>query len=416
MHYATSLSAGKRTAGNFTLGNKTMTNLTEGPGFIYESVDTDFDRQLPCNTQSDITVTSSELAGYNFRSTKGEETPNFYRKLRAGKLLPINYFDQFEGSSSCSGTNHHEYLTQCKDSGWAIVVGDESFGSKVRFIENDIVPLGNEVASMTSSGIIDSVTQRASANLASATMDALTTAAELHKVARMFRNAGGSLVKLLTKYDPKTWADLWLEGRYGWRQLVFDFEALNDAIVAYDEKSSIYSSKAFDEDSGTLDSSRSVYFAEQKYRFNVVKELTYNISYRGLAYSKIKPGAFGLNPFRSAWELTPFSFVVDWFIGIGTAINHASGLVTHPDMLTGYGYLMTVHLHSYYNEGTVTENNPDPKFAWRVVEESGEANGEFVYTFRSAHSPPVTPQFNVHLSKANVIDILALVVQAWVKR
>lgn len=101
----------------------------------------------------------------------------------------------------------------------------------------------------------------------------------------------------------------WLELQYGWLPLVGD----------------IYSLAGLDPFAGDLISGRANVTTQAKYTNGIVTckrkcehGLTVVCSDPALAYAS----QLGLlNPASVAWELTPFSFVIDWFLPIGDYIN-----------------------------------------------------------------------------------------------
>jgi hypothetical protein len=117
-------------------------------------------------------------------------------------------------------------------------------------------------------------------------------------------------------------SSVWLEIQYGWRPLLNDIYESAQAI----EKAQDHSSKK----TRCKGSSAWTDKAVNRYRFNRVDVIDkVNINVRGsyvvwfsLPNSPRTLSQLGFtNPAYLAWELTPFSFVVDWFIPIGNALN-----------------------------------------------------------------------------------------------
>lgn len=127
---------------------------------------------------------------------------------------------------------------------------------------------------------------------------------------------------------PPSGADIpkrWLEYQYGWKPLLGDVHGLTKSFADR------YSSpKAFlvnvrgyskEEDLLSISSSNELYdyneFQKTDVRCNT--SLYYQLSDN---LELMKASKLGLiNPFSVAWELVPFSFMVDWFVPIGGVLN-----------------------------------------------------------------------------------------------
>lgn len=124
-------------------------------------------------------------------------------------------------------------------------------------------------------------------------------------------------------------ADTWLEYTYGWKPLLMDVynsaEALANTLVerAYVVRTATASARSEDRvsiSSGVL--SDEVRFLDKITTRNAVK---FKVDFRIPNGSISALHAFGLsNPLVVAWEIVPFSFVVDWFLPIGDAISALS--------------------------------------------------------------------------------------------
>lgn len=79
-----------------------------------------------------------------------------------------------------------------------------------------------------------------------------------------------------------------------------------------------------------------------------------------------------LNPAALAWEIVPFSFVVDWFVNVGDWLQ---GFTDFAGMTLLYPY-STVHLWSYH---TYSQVNPG---GWGLNPSSGSIYGKKVYMSR----------------------------------
>jgi len=131
----------------------------------------------------------------------------------------------------------------------------------------------------------------------------------------------------------------WLELQYGWKPLLSDVHgsarALAD-LVTSDPTSTRITVKgyakskelAFESITGNFE-----YSIFTKYFKSCGVRLDY---YPSSAQGLMQASALGLtNPFDLAWELIPFSFMVDWFIPIGDVLNVMDAALPF-DFLGGY--------------------------------------------------------------------------------
>jgi hypothetical protein len=92
------------------------------------------------------------------------------------------------------------------------------------------------------------------------------------------------------------------------------------------------------------------------------------------------------NPLSLAWELLPYSFVVDWFLPIGqflSSLDYALGLEFR------YGWMTVQHRQSWNSRLTRTHGT---QFGFEADWSGGTGNGKGFYMHREAlHSFPFPP-------------------------
>nr|AAC06249.1 A-protein [Enterobacteria phage M11] len=181
----------------------------------------------------------------------------------------------------------------------------------------------------------------------------------LHKAVRAVRHGDlRGLRRILDSYHkghwkPATAGNLWLEFRYGLvplfhdiKDVMNDWTRINDKIQKYrrfsvghgeDFKLSIdglYPGLTHFRLSGEIT-------VQRRHRWGIVYAnregyATFdNGSIRPVSDWKELANAF-INPGEVAWELTPYSFVVDWFINVGDIIEQQKQLYQNIDIVDGY--------------------------------------------------------------------------------
>lgn len=154
----------------------------------------------------------------------------------------------------------------------------------------------------------------------------------LLRVANAYRSARKGDFKRASRQLGLTWKDVpnkWLELQYGWKPLLSDIHTAVEALNAKDredptrtwlhvigkasdtQRSKIDGGTAY---SGVLTRSHDQHRFEAKVRFDYKPKEN-----MGLQRSLMQWGIS--NPAQIAWELIPFSFVVDWAIPIGDYIS-----------------------------------------------------------------------------------------------
>lgn len=159
----------------------------------------------------------------------------------------------------------------------------------------------------------------------------LTLAAKRGDFAYVFKSAkkAGATVDGL--------ANLWLGYRYGIRPLITEIRSLMQAVAADLEKGQRFTARGKNKEEGkststdnritTPSTSMGVVFNEtlewsRSYRSGVLVSIDRSIDQTAAIW--------GLDsPFEAAWELVPFSFIIDWFTNIGDCLG---ALVLNPGL------------------------------------------------------------------------------------
>jgi len=164
------------------------------------------------------------------------------------------------------------------------------------------------------------------------------SAAEGKKTANMVVNAlgsvGGALLDLKrgkfesaarrfgvnqrpSKLDHKDLAGRWLELQYGWLPLLGDVYEASKAFESLTQKPRSQRFRSRLKKTGTVDTSTSPSNWTGACNYSAMIQITAE-----LQESLSAPRSLGLtDPLTVAWELIPYSFVVDWFIPIGSYLE-----------------------------------------------------------------------------------------------
>lgn len=123
-----------------------------------------------------------------------------------------------------------------------------------------------------------------------------------------------------------------------------------------------------------------------------------------------------LNPVSLAWELIPYSFVIDWFYDIGSWMrNLESGLLYSPNFVTGYvSELFAVEVkENFRNYSNGYSFGPDSENNWRKVIDvkASLRRVDFVRTKLVSYPFPRKPTFKVDLGSQRLFSAAALLRQ-----
>lgn len=171
----------------------------------------------------------------------------------------------------------------------------------------------------------------------------LDTAADLMKIARDIRRGrvykqvkhlNVKKLKALARSGdiPRSVANRWLQFWFGWKPLVSDAYGLYEtfvgsmskpALLVHGRASSKIEEDLFVEEVEDLSSSLgTTYNFLDRFRIDVRCNVTARVN--NADYLRTINSVGLLNPAQTAWELIPFSFVVDWFLPVGKVLEAMS--------------------------------------------------------------------------------------------
>lgn len=166
-------------------------------------------------------------------------------------------------------------------------------------------------------------------------------------ILRMVRRRDWSFVK---NWHNLSKADLWLEARYAIRPLFYDIQGIIKILRGEGKLKQTLAKYSSSSDENT--DTRIFSFNADGFEYTVQGLHTYNYRARGGAYARLAMDLeyaykFGtLNLASSAWELIPYSFIIDWFFSVSSfvaslnpnpiySIDNGFVSVTSEDFFTG---------------------------------------------------------------------------------
>jgi hypothetical protein len=135
---------------------------------------------------------------------------------------------------------------------------------------------------------------------------------------------------------------------------------------------------------------------------------------------------FRFNPFLTAYELVPYSFVFDWFFSLGRAIEAVSLLATvqggagaiRKTLVAGFAQSITVTTESNGNPFVATSYNSTYTSATYTWAEQPKLVEQYIrrQPLDLLNPALVMPHFHMQLSPLKVVDALALILQRFYRR
>lgn len=360
---------------------------------------------MPCGTLKEgeivdllLPYSYSNSAGANYttdimggragkvRITSGQCIPNFHKRKKSGELLPHTYFRGFERTNDHSSRIMQSYS---KD-GFTSSATGSNWNSGVPFAhvtEEDL-----DVDMTEASYFV----QKAAADIYSGFHDSLTFLVELRKIRTLWEGMAEKLIKLDIM-------NINLNARYGWRPLLGDFENLTKAVNALgDESRKIWSSNK-GENFSYEETSLSTVAVGTHAHFNVTEKFFRDWSLRGSVNAKIEPPKFSFNPVITGYEVIPYSFVADWVINIGQAIQAMSFAFFASEYKASMGTYIDCRREVH---ASIVYDNPAYSGVWTC-----EGYDRVVQRKRVPSSLPLQPQVKLRLDPWKIFDLISLIRQ-----
>lgn len=407
-----------------SLSTKAGEQFTSVSSGVSESAYTTLEkREAGILTSTNSTLILPRAASQEFNS--GRKLKDFHKRKNAGELMPhtrwknISFLREYEGPSTINwgGTivsngksvDYKRFWTDSSESSVFMLFGD---------INSDIIssPLNYVDQIIRSEGLDELVyVQGAAAKIYGRNWDGLTFVAEFHKVVRMFRKALENFVKLLNEfkrmvlrrgeslYDLSLWR-AWLEGRYGWRILLYDIEDIQNLLNNMNEEQR---TRVKDRMGKTFEGSDfKVYtYEDPSIRISQGLQTNWTLSLRGSIIADIISPKINFNPVATFWELLPWSFVWDWFVSIGKALD----AITFLSLADQY----TASVGRYFSCSQVAETTTFFKsgggtnYTYENFSDMSMTN-QFVVKERRPVIVPSNPRVNLRLNAGKVTDLVAL--------
>jgi len=356
------------------------------------------------------------VLGFETLETIGAKTPGYYELVASGKLLPHTSFLQHYAVGSASGSQNR--LETFSTGKWRrsvinnfVASNPNHSTSPFQGMPSVVLPYYyismNEALAQADQDNLPGLIQEAQSKAYSSGHDTLTFLAELHKVRDMFVKRANRLLSLPA---PKRWDKTkpgdWLEWRYGWRTALFDIQSLSDALV------NVYANrKRISQRSGlTQNFTTHTYLGEtaaeiDTYIHHISTEV--EVSYRGSVTADFSAPRFAINPVTTAWELLPYSFIIDWFISVGSWLNSLSFLALSEQSYTSGGYQIQMKQHL---ERRVLTWQPIGTTQFSGTREL-YTDCETVTKVRIPMSASFRPTLRLKLDGLKVIDLLSIIYQ-----
>lgn len=271
-------------------------------------------------------VPTNKSYAFLAKDTLGVYTENFHEKMKRGDLLPHTVYKQITMEHEIAPSTYHQ---ESPGGSTATTQGYSYVDSRGHCL--------NGITHLADTSGAQALLHSSAARISSKGWDGLTFASEIPSLKRMFSKTARRMSRLHErKYKrftkdgkrvrlPKrlqsdfSFDNLWLEGRYGWRTLAYDLRDLNNAVRDWDSTRKIHTERSGFNQSNVQSSD-----STETWSAGVITTRTDDVtthSIRGSVAAMFTPSRVITDPVNTAWELIPYSFVVDWFLDVGQTLQ-----------------------------------------------------------------------------------------------
>lgn len=353
-------------------------------------------------------------------------TPGYFKASRTGGPLPVNPLDAtqrrlLQASASPVSWKNSSTGGQVDYSGNLAVTGWES-SAFPRTFSNLLNkgPGSYPQPELPASYYL----QRALAKARTSGWDVLTFAAEASKTwdlvaraaSRTDRRASFILNRLDRSRTPRRdllrlFSEMWLEYRYGWRILAYDIESAHEALEKLKQLRSKLLRRTEGEvvaTNGFSNHTRGSFRLpsigaglgpqfQTRFQWELETELRAGV---GLDLGLSSDIVFG-DPLVTAYEVTPYSFIADWFFNLNDVVAawspFAVGSVAHAFVTTTQRKTVIGEAHPLAFNGWVPDSTGTSTYV-----------ATYERTIRSPADPTLDVRFRLNMNGAKLTDLLAL--------
>lgn len=296
---------------------------------------------------------------------ESHETPDYSHKREDGALLPATPYEVYRQKFTFEPPEGEFHLP----TGWP-----PTCTPSTKYSGEYLGVSGYNVPSFSEPSVNWAyLHQEAVARCNQATFDVLTEIAEAGEALRMVRNFKKNMMlrvkrvvrawkrerRYINRHDGEsTWgteramleafSGAWLEYRYGWRPLVGSARSLYDAVQRMSQ--GVYQfaeGRKSQTDTQESTSSWCVFVSSYFHDWNIPGTLFHSKRTDvNTAFAQRKVFCalrnFGMDPLTTAWELVPYSFVVDWFLNIDSVLSAHSPFQVSAPMVRGQSVKTTL--------------------------------------------------------------------------
>ena len=248
--------------------------------------------------------------------------------------------------------------------------------------------------------------------------------AESHKTHKMMADTFRGMVNLATTFrkmkrsNPRDWGNLWLEYTYGWKPLASTIYGAATKLLNPDAKSDLTFNLHATASEDTQRGTRSVIGQPDEvpdvFRYYQKSRCRFVVRFRVKSSALITLGGFtSLNPVSIAWELTPYSFVVDWFVNVGGYLRDFENALLYGTSFAD-GYVTETCIGEEWGEQMGMKSTSDA-FGGSTLTIAAlhcyERYTEKKRTILTSTPFPRLPKFDPHLGASRLISGAALLGQ-----
>lgn len=346
-----------------------------------------------------LTEYKTTYPSYKSETWSGQDIVNFHTLKRKGVLLPHTTWEKtsIDYSNAATYVNYLDNPDPYPDS-----IDRYVGNAATQPVSTGILTVDN-LDDYVASAEPQRLAQDAAAAIYQTGFDALTFLAELTHIPKLFSKTAK---KVLSLKVPRNWRDLsndWLAYRYGWRPTINEIKSLYELYLDYNYEVERLTERRSQKFSTNENFSEAPGISMYWYYY-YSGSIRYEVSLKGSVCADIAVPPLQFNPLQTAWELIPYSFVIDWFVNAGNVLSAAAFVSTAVDYVASCGYLVT---------GIKRRSRTITGLKGGCTSHSSSCNQSCTTSVerRTPCAIPLTPFRTVRLDRYKIADLVALLVQ-----